>query len=271
MMIGAAVGIDHRSDTINTPEDVNLHLKQPFLGPVPLVRGGKDPLLAASASDFRESFQAVRTSLLARYPDPGTKILIVTSARPQEGKTITATNLALALAYGGARVLLIDGVIRRPGLHRPLRLTNERGLSEVLNGQARVRDVIQRTVDPNLLVITGGKTPRHPSELLSSERMKTLLANLANGPFDWVLIDTPPVLTVNDAIVLAPSVAGVVCVIGAGMTRGVQAQRAVDTILLANPRSVSIVLDQVDCSRDTSDGARPAGRQDRKTDAGASV
>ena len=81
----------------------------------------------------------------------------------------------MALAYGGARVLLIDADMRRPGLHRPLRLTNERGLSQVLIGQARVRDVIQRTVDPNLLAITAGKTPPNPSELLASERMKTLL------------------------------------------------------------------------------------------------
>ena len=81
----------------------------------------------------------------------------------------------MALAYGGSRVLLVDADMRRPGLHRPLRLTNERGLSQVLIGQARVRDVIQRTVDPNLLAITAGQTPPNPSELLASERMKTLL------------------------------------------------------------------------------------------------
>ena len=71
-----------------------------------------------------------------------------TSAQPLEGKTTAAVNVAMALAFGGARVLVIDGDMRRPGLHRPLRLTNERGLSQVLTGQARVRDVIQRTVDP---------------------------------------------------------------------------------------------------------------------------
>src|SRR5206468_7423604 len=154
------------------------------------------------------------------------------------------SNVAMALAYGGSRVLLIDADMRRPGLHRPLRLTNERGLSQVLSGQARVRDVIQRTVDPNLLAITAGKTPPNPSELLSSERMRTLLANLTNGAFDWIVIDTPPVLAVTDAVILAPAVAGVIYVIGAEMTRRRLAERAVELIQSANPRSVAVVLNK---------------------------
>jgi capsular exopolysaccharide synthesis family protein len=149
--------------------------------------------------------------------------------------------------------------MRRPGVHRLLRLTNDRGLSQVLNGQARVRDVLQRTVDANLLAMTAGTTAPNPSELLSSARMKTLLDNLAHGPFDWILIDTPPVLTVADAVLLAPAVSGVVYVIGAEMTRPRLAQRALDTILLANPRSVSIVLNKVDFSRNASYSSRYFG------------
>src|SRR5439155_15556140 len=152
LAVGVAFGLDYMNDTVKTPEDVSQRLKLPFLGLVPSVRGDKHPLLASShvPHDFGESFRALRTSLISKYPEPGTKILVVTSAQPLEGKTITAANIAMALAYGGSRVLLIDADMRRPGLHRPLRLTNERGLSQVLNGQARVRDVIQRTVDPNL-------------------------------------------------------------------------------------------------------------------------
>ena len=210
LSVAVALGLDYMNDTIKTPEDVTRRLKLPFLGLVPSVRGDKHPLLASSQvpHDFGESFRSLRTSLMSKYPDEGTKILIVTSAQPLEGKTTTAANIAMALAYGGSRVLLIDADMRRPGLHRPLRLTNERGLSQVLTGQARVRDVIQRTVDPNLLAITAGKTPPNPSELLSSERMKTLLTNLSHGPFDWIIIDTPPVLAVTDAVILAPMVTG---------------------------------------------------------------
>ena len=182
LAVGVAFGLDYMNDTIKTPEDVSLRFKQPFLGLVPSVRGDKHPLLASShvPHDFGESFRSLRTSLLANTRR-GHEDHPVTSAQPLEGKTITAANIAMALAYGGARVLLIDADMRRPGLHRLLRLTNERGLSQVLNGQARVRDVLQRTVDPNLLAMTAGTTPPNPSELLSSARMKTMLTTSRTG------------------------------------------------------------------------------------------
>jgi succinoglycan biosynthesis transport protein ExoP len=263
LSIAVALGLDYMNDTIKTPEDVTRRLKLPFLGLVPSVRGDKHPLLASShvPHDFGESFRALRTTLMSKYPGDGTKIVIVTSAQPLEGKTTTAANIAMALAYGGSRVLLIDADMRRPGLHRPLRLTNERGLSQVLIGQARVRDVIQRTVDPNLLAITAGRTPPNPSELLSSERMKTLLTNLAHGPFDWIIIDTPPVLAVTDAVILAPIVTGVTFVIGAEMTRRRLAERAIDTVLQSRPRYTGAVLNKVDFAKNKYYYSRYYGHQ----------
>jgi len=263
LALGVAFGLDYMNDTIKTPEDVNRRLKLPFLGLVPSVRGEKHPLLTSShvPHDFGESFRALRTSLISKYPDPGTKLIVVTSAQPLEGKTTTAANIAMALAYGGSRVLLVDADMRRPGLHRPLRLTNDRGLSQVLVGQARVRDVIQRTVDPNLLAITAGKTPPNPSELLSSERMKTLLTNLAHGPFDWIIIDTPPVLAVTDAVILAPIVTGVTFVIGAEMTRRRLAERAIETVMQAHPRYAAAVLNKVDFDRNRYYYTRYYGHQ----------
>jgi succinoglycan biosynthesis transport protein ExoP len=251
LAVGVAFGLDYMNDTIKTPEDVARRLKMPFLGLVPSVRGDKHPVLASShvPHDFGEAFRTLRTALISKYHGDGTKVMLVTSAQPLEGKTTTACNLAMALAYGGSRVLIIDGDMRRPGLHRPLRLTNDRGLSQVLIGQARVRDVIQRTVDPNLLAITAGRTPPNPSELLSSERMKTLLTNLSHGPFDWIIIDTPPVLAVTDAVILAPSVDGVTFVVGAEMTRRRLAERALETILSSHPKMVAVVLNKVDFAR----------------------
>ena len=273
LAIGVAFGLDYMNDTIKTPEDVTRRLKLPFLGLVPSVRGDKHPMLASShvPHDFGESFRALRTSLISKYTGEGTKIVLVTSAQPLEGKTTTAANIAMALAYGGARVLLIDADMRRPGLHRPLRLTNERGLSQVLTGQARVRDVIQRTVDPNLLAITAGKTPPNPSELLASERMKTLLTNLSHGPFDWIIIDTPPVLAVTDAVILAPLVSGVTFVIGAEMTRRRLAERAIETIMQTRPKYAAVVLNKVDFARNKYYYSRYYGHQYKNYYAEAAV
>ncbi len=273
LALAAAYGLDCMNDTIDTPEDISQRLKLPFLGLVPAVRGDAHPLLASAQvpNEFGESFKTLRTALVSRYTAPGTKILVVTSAQRLEGKTITAVNIAMALAYGGARVLLIDADLRHPGLHRPLRLTNDRGLAQVLSGQARVRDVIQQTVDTNLLAITAGTPPANPSELLGSERMKTLLANLPYGAFDWILIDTAPVLAVSDAVILAPSVAGVVYVVGAEMTRRRVAHRAVETIQSANPRSVTSVLNKVDFARHKHYYSRNDGHSYSNHYAGASA
>jgi capsular exopolysaccharide synthesis family protein len=131
----------------------------------------------------------------------------------------------------------------------------------VLIGQARVRDVIQRTVDPNLLAITAGKAPPNPSELLTSERMKMLLTNLGNGPFDWIIVDTPPVLAVTDAVVLAPLVSGVVFVIGAEMTRRRLAERALETVMSSHPKQIAIVLNKVDFARNKYYYSRYYGHQ----------
>lgn len=261
--VAVAYGLDYMNDTIKTPEDVTKHLKMTFLGLVPSVRGNKHPILGSSHSphDFGEAFRSLRTSLNARYGEAGTKTMLVTSAQPLEGKTTTACNIAMALAYGGARVLLVDADMRRPGLHRPLRLKNDRGLAQVLTGQVRVRDVIQRTIDPNLLAITAGTPPPNPSELLASERMKTLLTNFLHGPFDWIVIDTPPVLAVTDAVVLAPLVSGVTFVVGSEMTRRRLAERAIETVLSSHPKQMAVVLNKVDFGKHKYYYARYHGHQ----------
>jgi capsular exopolysaccharide synthesis family protein len=138
---------------------------------------------------------------------------------------------------------------------------NDRGLSQILTGQARLRDVIQHTVDPNLLAITAGKTPLNPSELLGSERMKALMASLIPGPFDWIVVDTPPVLAVTDAVILAPAVSGVIFVVGAEMTRRRLAERALETVLASRPKMVGVVLNKVDFKRNKYYYSRYYGHQ----------
>ncbi len=245
-----AFGLDYLDDTIKTPEDITRKLRVPFLGLVPSVRGDKQPVLSGPVPhDFGEAYRALRTSLVFTSGGESTRIITCTSAQPLEGKTTTACNLAMVLAFGGSRVLLIDADMRRPGVHKALKINNTVGLSHLLVGQARVREAIQRTSDPNFCVMTAGRTPPNPSELLSSERMKQLIANLKQGPFDWVVIDTPPVLAVTDAVILTPLVDGVTFVLGAEMTRRRLAERAVQMLMVSRPRVVGAVLNRVNFDR----------------------
>ena len=247
---GLAFGIEYLDDTVKIPEDVTRRLKLPLLGLIPAIHGKRVPVLTeAVPHDFGEAFRSLRTSLVFTSGTEQTRIVAVTSSQPLEGKTTTAANLALALALGGSRVLLIDADMRRPSLHKTLGMQNATGLSQMLGGEARVRDAIQRTAEPNLLVMTAGHTPPNPSELLGSERMGSFLANLQTGPFDWVIVDTPPVLAVTDAVLLAPRVSGVVFVVGSEMTRRVHAERALETLRTSRPRAVSGVLNRVDFDR----------------------
>jgi succinoglycan biosynthesis transport protein ExoP len=257
-----AFGLDYLDDSIKTPEDITRRLRLRFLGLVPSVRGERHPLLSGPVPhDFGESFRALRTSLVGLAAHDGPKVLAVTSAQPLEGKTTTAVNIAMALAIGGSRVLLIDADMRRPNVHKALRIANDRGLSTLLAGQSRMREVVQRTHDPNLLVIPAGRTPANPSELLASERMRALVEGLESGPFEWVIIDTPPVLAVTDAVIVAPMVSGVTFVIGADMTRWRLAQRAVEMVQSASPRAMAAVLNKVDFARNRYYYSRYYGHQ----------
>jgi capsular exopolysaccharide synthesis family protein len=260
--IGIAFLVDYLDDTIKTPEDITRRLKLRFLGMVPVVSGERHPLISGPVPhDFGEAYRSIRTAIAGSLTGPGARVVAVASSQPLEGKTTTAVNLAMALAVGGARVLLIDADMRRPSVHKALRMTNDRGLSQLLAGQARMREVVQRTHDPNLLTITAGRTPANPSELLASDRMRALITGLESGPFDWIIIDTPPVLAVTDAMILAPLVSAVTFVIGAEMTRQRLAERAVETMLSSNPRLVLAVLNKVDVGRNKYYYSRYYGHQ----------
>lgn len=260
--IAVALGLDYLDDTVKTPDDITRRLKLKFLGLVPVVAGDRHPLISGPVPhDFGEAYRSIRTALAAHFPNGGPRIVATASTQPLEGKTTTAVNIAMALAVGGQRVLLIDADMRRPSIHKALRMDNDRGLSQLLAGQARMREVVQRTHDPNLLCITAGRTPANPSELLASDRMRALLSGLEAGPFDWVIIDTPPVLAVTDAVILAPLVGAVTFVIGAEMTRLRLAERAVETLLASNPRNVLAVLNKVNFGRNKYYYSRYYGHQ----------
>ena len=233
------LGLDYLDDTVKTPEDI-ARLGLPFLALIPAARSGRDRPSLSGHNDFAEAIRSLRTSI-ALSTRQGGSIVLVTSAQPLEGKTTTACNLAMALAYGGAKVLLIDADMRRPGVHRIFGLENRCGLSELLSGQAPLAQSVQRLAEPDLWIMPAGATPPNPSELLASGRMEALLGQVQNGPFDWVIVDTPPVLAVTDASILTQWVSGVAFVVGSEMTRRRLAERAIETLAAGRPRILGAV------------------------------
>ena len=280
--VGLAFGLNTIDDTLKTPEDVTRQLNVPFLGLTPAVPGERRPLLSdpGMPADLKEYYRALRTSLVftvRTLPDHTSRIVAVTSAQPLEGKTTTACNLAMALTLGGARVLLIDGDMRRPSVHTVFGLRNGIGLSNVLAGHNRLHQAIRQTEDPKLYIMPAGHVPPNPAGLLASAEMVDLLRRSvtrpakrrrrkAGGPsrdpasrrqtpssvvssFDWVIIDTPPVLAVTDAVALMPSVSGLVFVVGAEMTSLGAAERALNLLRAAGPADVGVVLNRVNFNR----------------------
>ena len=248
---GLVFALDYADDTIKTPEDVTRRLGLACLGLIPAVKDrGESPVLARMAPiNFREAIRSLRTSVAFSNTAEGVAVVLVTSAQPREGKTTTACNLANALAEGGARVLLVDADLRRPGVHRAFGLENPYGLSEFLSGQIEIGQSVQRLASPDLWIMTAGSVPSNPSELLASGRMDALMTQVRTGPFDWVIIDTPPVLAVTDASILARSVSGVAFVLGAEMTRSRLAERAIQTLAASKPNLLGAVLNRVDINR----------------------
>ncbi len=241
-------GLTYLDDTVKTPEDVAEKLQVPFLGMVPRVPGGTTLLSGDVPHTFGEAFRSLRTALAFSNGATSGRVIVVTSSQPLEGKTTTASNLAIALALGGEKVLLVDADLRRPNLHTTLGIDNPIGLSHLLTGQATPRDAIRLTSTPNLWVMTAGQVPPNPSELLASERMRKLL-DPVHGWFDWVIVDTPPVLAVTDAVILAPLAAGVAFVIRSEMTPRRHVRRALETLMTGQPKLHGVVLNGVDLER----------------------
>ncbi len=248
LAVGLVFGLSYLDDTIKTPEDITVKLKVPFLGMVPRSKGATPLLSGTVPHEFGEAFRSLRTSLVFSNGAGSGRVVLVTSAQPLEGKSTTACNLAIALAIGGEKVLLIDADLRRPGVTRTMKLEDAVGLSHLLTGQATPREAIRQLDTPNLWVIPSGKIPPNPSELLASDRMKTLLTG-QHGWFDWVIVDTPPVLAVTDAVLLSPLATGVAFVIRSEMTPSRHVRRAIDTLMTGNPRLLGAILNGVDLDR----------------------
>lgn len=241
-VVGALV-LEALDETVATPDDVEKKLGVPVLGVVPLLDKGQTTAaaLADIRSGFSEAYYSLRTALQFSTPDGAPSSLLVSSARPAEGKSTTAYAVALNLARVGKRVLLIDGDLRNPSMHRVVGVENERGMSNLLSGSSDLQSVVQRTRQDNLFFIPCGPLPPNPAELWGSDRLRHFLAEARNS-FDHVIVDGPPVLGFADSPLLAASVGGVLFVLESRGTRRGQARGALRRLKVGRARLLGAVL-----------------------------
>jgi succinoglycan biosynthesis transport protein ExoP len=203
-------------------------------------------VLAQPKSQFAEAFRSLRTSLLLSSAGGPPKLILFTSATPSEGKTTAACNLACVLSQGDARVLLLDADLRRPNVHHRFGLTGKLGLTTVLAGTSTLEESLQRIPEtPNLDILPSGPVPPFPYEMLSSDTMAALLKRLSEK-YDYVVIDSPPILSVPDAAVLGTLTNAVVLVIRHRKSSKNVLRRARDLMLRAGAPVAGILLNAVD-------------------------
>ena len=202
-------------------------------------------LLREPWSQVAEAFRSLRTAVLFTARGAPPKVVVVTSAVAAEGKTVGSLNLATALAEAGSRVLLLEADLRHPRCHRTLGVDAARGLASVLAGQEELESVIHSLEAPRLSFIPAGAVPPNPAELMSSARMREIVASLRSR-YDFVIIDTPPVLPVTDAVVLAREADAVVLVVRGHGTPSGLVREARDRLLMTGAPLLGVVVNDVD-------------------------
>src|SRR5436190_3004001 len=221
--VGLAYLADVADKSFRSPEEIRDHLGLPLVGHIPFFKPDPETTAKRSAGEstiepmlccyFKpksldsEAYRAVRTALFFSTQGQGHKVIQVTSPNKGDGKSLMIANLAITTAQSGKRVLMIDADCRRPRQHKIFNIPNDVGLSSVLTKSADVRDTIREACVPGLYVMGSGPIPPNPSELLVSTRFKELLDSVRDQ-YDYVFVDTPPLLAVTDPCVVAGKVDG---------------------------------------------------------------
>lgn len=241
---------------LKTMSDVEQALQLPLLAAVPRVdpqqlqpdrfRAAAISKGDASWSRIAEAIRGLRTSILLSSPGAPPKVLMISSTRPAEGKSAVSTLLALTFALNGSRVLLIDADLRRPAVHLRFRIPNGDGLSSILSGKTRYAEGVAQWAElPNLHIISSGQTPPLPSELLGSKQMEKLLG-LLREEYDFIFIDTPPVLAVTDASLLGRMTDAAILVVRYGTAHRHVVQRCIDILDRTGTHLLGVVMNDVD-------------------------
>jgi len=280
LMLGIGGGIflifalNYLDNTVKSPEEVEKLLRVPALGFIPAIgakasqsyynhyysdrkkQQSEQKLKAVELvnlkepeSTYAEHYRNIRTSLLLSTPDTPPKVFVVTSALPQEGKTVTDINLAVAFTQLGKKVLILDCDLRRPRVHKIFRIKNTIGLTSFLVGRSRIEDIIYRFPgEPNLHVIPSGPIPPNPVELVISKAMKEMMAGLRQH-YDFIFIDAPPLMGIQDAILLGEHADGLLLVAWGGKTPRKAIEKAKTEIEKFNIKLFGVILNKVNLRR----------------------
>ena len=249
--VGMVFFAEYLDQTIKSPEDAESKLGVSVLGMIPLLKTPEHPIeqmvLKEPISAFTENYKAIRTALLLSAADRPPQKILVTSAQPEEGKTVTAINLATAIAQSDYSVLLVDADLRKPRLYKALGLPNSKGLSTYLAGASDM-NIIQAGPLPNLSIITSGPIPPNPSELLSSNRLHEMLRELGEK-YDIIIFDAPPLLSVADSLILSKMLDGTLVIARAGKTSYDDVRKSLKSLTDLNARVLGVVINALDAKR----------------------
>jgi polysaccharide biosynthesis transport protein len=256
--VGLAFFIDYIDNSVKFPSEVKDDLKIPYLGPIPAFAGeitqenvSKELVLIHSPkSTVSESFRGIRTGILFSSADAPPQVILVSSAAPAEGKSICVANIAIALAMGGSRVVILDCDMRKPRQHKIFKCPRENGISSVLVGTTPLSDVIVHTPVENLDLIPCGPIPPSPSEIVGSKKLGQLIDTLRKD-YQHILIDSPPITAVTDSVLLSHVSDSVLMVIHAGTTPKPVVQNAIEQLQNVGAHIMGGVLNGVQTGRDS--------------------
>ncbi len=246
---GLAFLFEYVDDTVRTPEELGEVWDVPKLGVIPQFKLTGDRRVVdelATTHPIAEAYRTIRNGLMYASLDKPLRLIAVSSAVPSEGKSTFTVNLGISFAREGKRVLIVDCDLRRPAQHRNFPLTsNHVGLTDVLTGKTSFEDAVQETTVPNLLTLTSGPTPADPARLVESLRLRQLLLDFRKQ-YDVVIVDTPPCLVVNDSIVIARAVDGMILVVESGSTSRKLVSEMKNRFDVAGLEPVGVVLNKLD-------------------------
>ena len=247
LAIGLIFLLEALDDTIRDPEVFLRRYNLPILGVIAHheQQDGAPITRRSPRSPVSEAFRSLRTNVHYASVDRPLRTLLVTSPTPADGKTTIATNLAVVLAQGGSKVFVVDADLRRPRIHRLIGTQNQLGLSSLfVQPKVHLNGAVQKTQIENVSVISSGVLPPNPAELLASQKMREILTVVLEQA-DIVILDTPPVLSVTDAVVLAPAVDGVLLVVKPGTTKQAAFKQALTQLNQVGANLLGVVVNEV--------------------------